>query len=546
VISAPPRHESAPNEAPTAPVVSQALTLLARTKQWPYGLSLILLTLTLSAGAIRLHGLAGPDGSLNTDEARLTLAADGVLRTGLPVMPSGRIYTRGLLNGYVIAGSFALMGRNDFAARLPSVLAGALLVPVVFLLGRALGGTAAGLAAAVFAALAEPLVYYSRSAWLPSIFLLLFTLAVYCCYRGFVQRRGAWQVAGAGVFCLALLSYEFAVLLLGGLGIYLGVEAARGRLDWYRGRPTLLSLVMLLAGLLLLGALGLALRAGTLAGPLGEARAWFTPRLALNGMSYYLRVLVPDYTVLIGAGFVGLLLLAAAPRKGVVFVLALLVLAFLIPSFVTQLQRSPRYVLPMLPLLAVLAAAGTVRMARLVGRGLRLGGVLRAALPGMALVVVFEVALWGDAAAATALLRQPAPGQTWVQAILDQGLEPSDLLVAESANKAQYYFGRSEFFIRPLNYDRYAYPESDMLRDVSTGAVLLVGRGDFERLVETPNQGRSAWIIGREVPLRSTLQNLDPELWPSLVSSAERLIRTTDGWVLLKVKLPRGAGAPAT
>jgi 4-amino-4-deoxy-L-arabinose transferase-like glycosyltransferase len=521
------------------------MTLLGRTKHWPYALALTLLALTLLAGAIRVHGLAGPDGSLNTDEARLTLAAEGVQRTGLPVMPSGRIYTRGLLNGYLIAGSFALMGRSDFAARLPSVLAGALLVPVVFLLGRAVGGTAAGLAAAVFAVLSEPLVYYSRSAWLPSIFLLLFTLAVYCFYRGFVQRKGAWQVAGAGVFCLALLSYEFAVLLLGGLGIYLGLEAARGRLDWYRGRPTLLSLVLLAAGLLLLGALGLALRAGTLAGPLGEARAWFTPRLALNGMSYYLRVLVPDYIVLIGAGLLGLPMLARAPRKGVAFLLGLLALAFLVPSFVTQLQRSPRYVLPMLPLLAVLAAAGTVRLARLVGRGLRIGGVLRAALPGMALVVVFEAALWGDAAAATARLREPPPGQTWVQAIFEQGLEPTDLIVSESANRAQYYLGRCEFFIRPLNYDRYAYPESDTLRDVSTGAVLLVRRGDFERLAEMPNQGRSAWIIGREVPLRSTLQSLDPELWPSLVGSAERLIRTSDGLVLLKVKLPRGGEAPA-
>ena len=52
-------------------------------------------------------------------------------------MPSCRVYTRGLLNAYLIGGSFALFGRHDFAARLPSVLAGTLLVPVVYLLGQA-------------------------------------------------------------------------------------------------------------------------------------------------------------------------------------------------------------------------------------------------------------------------------------------------------------------------------------------------------------------------------------------------------------------------
>ena len=38
----------------------------------------------------------------------------------------------------------------------------------------------------------------SRSAWLPSIFLLFFMLSVLCLYRGFVERRGGWQIAGMG------------------------------------------------------------------------------------------------------------------------------------------------------------------------------------------------------------------------------------------------------------------------------------------------------------------------------------------------------------
>src|SRR5688500_5357939 len=107
-----------------------------------------LVALMALAASVRLAGLAAPDGRLNIDEARTVVAADGVLQSGYPLLPSGRIYTRGILNSYLVAPSFALLGRHDFAARLPSVIAGVLLVPAVFLLARALGGGAAGLAAA--------------------------------------------------------------------------------------------------------------------------------------------------------------------------------------------------------------------------------------------------------------------------------------------------------------------------------------------------------------------------------------------------------------
>jgi 4-amino-4-deoxy-L-arabinose transferase-like glycosyltransferase len=113
------------------------------------------LVLRLLAGAFRQAVLDGLDGPLDVDEARLALAADGALQTGLPTMPTGRLYPRGLLNTYLIAGSSALLGRHDFAVRLPSVVAGTLLVPMMFLLGRLLGGTAAGLAAGSFVAVAR-------------------------------------------------------------------------------------------------------------------------------------------------------------------------------------------------------------------------------------------------------------------------------------------------------------------------------------------------------------------------------------------------------
>src|SRR3954451_200750 len=92
------------------------------------------LLLTLLALAVRFNGLDWRDGDLSTDEARLVLAANGVRATGLPILPSNRLYMRGLVTIYAPAPGLALFGVHDWSARLPGVVAGALLVPAVFLL----------------------------------------------------------------------------------------------------------------------------------------------------------------------------------------------------------------------------------------------------------------------------------------------------------------------------------------------------------------------------------------------------------------------------
>ena len=72
----------------------------------PVVLSAVLLLAVLALAA-RLNGLDPRDGFLSTDEARLVLAAKGVLATGLPILPSDRLYTRGLVTTYATAPSIA-------------------------------------------------------------------------------------------------------------------------------------------------------------------------------------------------------------------------------------------------------------------------------------------------------------------------------------------------------------------------------------------------------------------------------------------------------
>jgi 4-amino-4-deoxy-L-arabinose transferase-like glycosyltransferase len=523
------------------PQIRAPETVVPRTRPRYAGawLLLLVLGLTLLALGVRVIGLEAPDGQMDTDETRLALATDGVLQTGLPAMPSGRIYTRGLLNSYLMAPSFALLGRSDFSARLPSALAGALLVPLMFLLGRALGGNLAGLAAASFVVVSQELVGWSRSAWMPSIFLLLFMLSVYGTYRGFVLRDGRWQVAGAAFFFLALLSYEFGVLLLGGLAVFLGSRVLRRDWGWYQGRATLLALTTYLVGLLLFGALILGLRAGTLAGPLGEIEKFVEVTPSLEGLEFYYQNLLSRYTILIVVAAFALPLLARAQSGGTVYLVSLLAAVVLVPSLLLQGKLSERYSLAALPLVALLAAGGIAELLKpLSGRSGSWRG-LGALLSLVALLLAFGTALAGDVDLVSRLVRQPPARETWLQALEQQGVGPDDLVLSDAPTVVYFYLGRADYFLYSDDYERYTYRTAGGLRSIYTDSLLVRTRRDFERLVERKQLGRTLWVIGREHQLTRWSGLSDRRLLPSLVDSADQVVKTPDGWMFIKVPLPR-------
>jgi hypothetical protein len=381
---------------------------------------------------------------------------------------------------------------------------------------------------------------------MPSVFLLLFTLSAYACYRGFVEHQPRWQLIGAVCFCLAVLTYEFAVLLPGALALYLGLGLLRGDRGWFRGRPTMLALGLFAFGLALFGGLAMALRLGTLAGPLGEARGYFMPDLGLSGATFYLQMLLSRYWVLVAVGLLGLPLVARTQPAGVCYLGILLALTFLVPSFVLQNKLDVKYGLAMLPLVGVLAAAGTVALTEVAGRRLGVRDGPRTALPGLALLAVLALGLSGNPLIPVPKFREP-PGPTWLQALRQEGLRSTDLVLSEGPERALFYLGRVDYHVyaglefrqaSEAGYARYSYQAPDAVRSIYTNSGLLARGGDFERLVEQPNRGRTLWVIGGEDRLQRQMELMDPDLWPSLVRSARRKLETKDGWIMLKVTLP--------
>jgi 4-amino-4-deoxy-L-arabinose transferase-like glycosyltransferase len=522
---------------------------IARSAGQRVALVVGVLLLTGWALVVRLDGLDGPDGSLTIDEARVALAAEGVLATGLPTLPSGRVYTRGLVTTYLVAPSFALGGRHDRSARMPSVIAGVLLVPTMFLIGRALVGDVGGLAAAAFVAVAGQLVHWSRQAWPPSLFVLLFMLAVYAAYRGFVRGEARWQLVTAALFAVASLTYELALLFLGGLLVYLVLRCCRGDTRWYDRRATPLAAVLAAAALAVAVGLGLALRLGTIAGPTSEFRHFLDPGMRLRPLEFYVENLWGPYLPLLVPIIVALPLClraalvarrgvpptagCGAPPRGAGLVLSLLVVSVVVPAFVMQNKWEERYVLVTLPLLVLAAAQATAMLARLGSASPPGRPGFRRAIPILALwfgVLVLADDLAGALRAAPAEKRP-----TWLEELRARGWTEHDPVLVDAPTVASFYLGRSDFYLHDDAYERYARRDGAVIRSIYTNAVLIRSRRDLERRVVAAHRGRSVWIIGRDSRLVPMVRELDDGLWRRLRNQTGVQHPTHDGWWLMRL-----------
>lgn len=122
-----------------------------------------------------------------------------------------------------------LFGDGEFSVRMLSALAGAMIVPLGYLLGRELYGHRAGVATAALLAVNPFLVWYSqevRMFTLATTLLLAASLALV----GALQRRGAWRwVAYVILGTAAFYTYLLSALVLVAHGIYVSISWLRWR-----------------------------------------------------------------------------------------------------------------------------------------------------------------------------------------------------------------------------------------------------------------------------------------------------------------------------
>lgn len=168
--------------------------------------------------------------SLYVDEFTTLWAAKRVMASGVPIMPSGVLYTRGLLATYVTASAGALAGGLTYGiGRLPSLIFGLASILAIFAVGRReWNSRAGGLAALGLALLPEAIVWSARARFYAQLqfFALLTLWAAYAAIQYTSQSEplhltntpsgnpsARRHLLFATLFVLALFSQEQMVLL---------------------------------------------------------------------------------------------------------------------------------------------------------------------------------------------------------------------------------------------------------------------------------------------------------------------------------------------
>src|SRR5437867_1597575 len=167
---------------------------------------------------------------------------------------------------WLACGSFAALGRNEFAARAPGALFATLLVLMTWVFGRAAFGRRAGLLAGVVLATGAAYALVARLMLTDMVFSALVCAACFAFWRaaGGERPRPAWLVLAAAASALATLAKGPLGILVPALAALAWLGLARRPLP-ARGRTLLAALAVYLA----------------IAGP------WYAAMLSSRGMDYF-------------------------------------------------------------------------------------------------------------------------------------------------------------------------------------------------------------------------------------------------------------------
>ena len=123
-----------------------------------------------------------------------------------------------------------LHSSSEQAVRLPSLIAGTLLIPALFVTGRELFDRRTGLLAALLATVAPLLIWYSQESRPYAMFMLFATLAVWAQVRVIRDGRARYWVAYGALTIALLYTHYFSVIPIA------IQQVAFGAVAWSRAR----------------------------------------------------------------------------------------------------------------------------------------------------------------------------------------------------------------------------------------------------------------------------------------------------------------------
>jgi len=167
----------------------------------------IVLVALLAAAVIAIGSLQLTRPGYSVDEEFTVFAVRGIQAHGLPVLPSGLLYDRGIAYSYASWLAGAMTGSELPAFRAVSLVSASWCVLLTFFLVRRATGDAAGVVAALFVTASVPFWATATTARFYAPFLGAYLLAVY-----FLTHRH-WWIGLLAAAVLARLTHELAFTL---------------------------------------------------------------------------------------------------------------------------------------------------------------------------------------------------------------------------------------------------------------------------------------------------------------------------------------------
>jgi hypothetical protein len=484
----------------------QLTTSLDRSGIGPAAGWLTPLALFAAAGLLYAVNL---DRMPHPDEYYHILAAQGVVATGEPRIAEG-LYTRVYLHTWLVAKSFLLFGESLAAARVPSLVAMAALVSLLFVWSRREAGSlAAWIGTGLFALspFAVDVAQFSRFYALQALAFFAAAAIVFAAVAAPPEarpRRLGLLLLGGAPMLLAI--YLQPTTLFGCVGLGLWAAAAIG-LPWLGDRAVPRRRKLLVAGGL--GLLALAvLAAAAASGVLGDLWRQYRSTPLFNERAsdrfwYYHAWYNLLYPSLWPA--TGVLALLAVVRRPLPASMALSVFAvgFLLNSFAAS--KSLRYIAYAQPFLFVLWGIGLAALwsklagfaanlrdtleDRLLWTAPSLGGWMAAALTGGAvLFLVLANPAWVRTAMLLGDVTVPPeePKANWPAAreALAPWLERADIVVTTEELGHLYFLGRYDVRFSPSKLGELHKAERrEFGVDFRTGRPVIGSKETLERIL---------------------------------------------------------------
>jgi hypothetical protein len=170
----------------------------------------VLLAMLLFAGTwVRFQGLGSV--GLHGDEETMAMAALDILRDGIPHLPSGMLYPRGLTELYLMAGSVHLFGESEWAFRLPSALCGVALIGLAWRVGRRFLQPRWNLAFVASVAFLPDMIEYSQTARMYIFLLAAVAGCMACLFEWERSGRLGWLVGAVLALIVGIELHTLAV-----------------------------------------------------------------------------------------------------------------------------------------------------------------------------------------------------------------------------------------------------------------------------------------------------------------------------------------------